>query len=153
MLSVYKRCTSQPPTCSPLPLLLGRQSLALPLAEGLSIIPAHLNHREVQALPDAWARSCRLSSRGSREWEEDDDGMLRNIPKIGIQGKTHLSPKHPFYRQPPRSGLAGKDEKISQKSNLFTRQLQSIKSTKCIAIVYSMCSKQPTNRSKLKEIK
>lgn len=34
-----------------------------------------------------------------------------------MEKKPHLSPKHPFYRQPPRSGLEGKDEEISHKHN------------------------------------
>lgn len=65
--------TLQPPSCSPLPLLLSRESLALPAAERLSIVPAHLNHREAQTLQNAWTRSCRLNSGGvkglkGRQW-------------------------------------------------------------------------------------
>lgn len=65
MISVYQLCTLQPPSCCPLPLLLRGKPLALPQTEGLSIIPAHLDHWEVQTLPNAWARSCRLNSQGS----------------------------------------------------------------------------------------
>lgn len=45
--------TLQAAACSPLPLLLCGQPLALPDTVGLSIIPAHLNHREVQLLTDS----------------------------------------------------------------------------------------------------
>lgn len=117
MISVYRLCTLQPSTCSPLPLLLSRQSLALPLAEGLSVVPAHLNHREAQALPNTWTRSCRLRNRGSVEqkarracWE-----MCKKHWKT-----AHLSPKHSFHRQPPRSRLDGSNEEISHQLKLFT---------------------------------
>lgn len=56
--------TLQSTTCSPLPLGLRRESFSFPLAEGLSVIPAHVNYRKVQALPNSWTRSCRLRSRG-----------------------------------------------------------------------------------------
>ena len=108
-LSVYRLCTLQPSTCSPLPLLLSGQSLALPPAEGLSVVPAHLNHREAQALPNTWTRSCRLRSRGSVE-QRARRACWETCKK---HWKTaHLSPKHSFYRQPPRSRLDGNKSRV-----------------------------------------
>lgn len=77
---------------------------------------------------------------GQRSERQTTEGMLGDIPQTmeKIQGTTHLSPKHTFYRQPPRSRLHGRDGKMSQKLKLLTRQLLSIK---CITIVYGMCSK------------
>lgn len=115
---LYNLCTLQPSTCSPLPLLLSGQSLVLPLAEGPSVIPAHLNHREAQTLPNAWTRSCRLNGRGSKQWKAGNEGMLGVNKKHKRRKWPHLSPKRPLYRQPPRSRLDGKDK--SQK--LFIRQ-------------------------------
>lgn len=89
----------------PLPLLLCGQSVAFPLAELLRIIPAHMNHREVQTLQNTWTGPCGLS-RGKEEWG------LRNTLNGKEKRKTYLPPKGSFYGQPPGGRLDSRETNI-----------------------------------------
>lgn len=88
MLPWCKLCTSQSPTCRPLPLLLRGKSFALPLAEGLSIVPANLHHWVFQALPDSWTWSRRLSSTECKEWK---NGRWRHTQREALKNEKDLT--------------------------------------------------------------
>lgn len=87
VIYLLKLYTLQSTPCSPLPLLLCRQSLSFPLTKGLSIIPAHVNDREFQALPNSRTRSCRLGSRGSNQLNAESKRVSLKILDV-LNSKT-----------------------------------------------------------------